>query len=120
MPQTAVQIRMEKELWEGMKKTCAKLQMSTDDAFSLFAEKMLSEGRLPFDVPEDPFSLRRTRATSGKASKGLSPGSAGSTSCLMADHRTARSGSTQQYGKNRLRGAAQEIYGETCNEPYPD
>ena len=55
MPQTAVQIRMGKELWEGMKKTCAKLQMSTDDAFSLFAEKMLSEGRLPFDVPEDPF-----------------------------------------------------------------
>ncbi len=55
MAQTIFQIRMDEELWEGMRKTCAMLKMSTDDAFSLFAEKMLGEGRLPFDVPEDPF-----------------------------------------------------------------
>jgi len=46
---------MGEELWENMKKTCAMLKMSTDDAFSLFAEKMLSEGRPPFGFHEDPF-----------------------------------------------------------------
>ena len=89
MAQTIFQIRMDEELWEGMRKTCAMLKMSTDDAFSLFAEKMLGEGRLPFDVPEDPFFSEETRDTSGKASQGLSPGSAGSTRWPMADHRTA-------------------------------
>ena len=74
MPQTAVQIRMEKELWEGMKKTCAKLQMSTDDAFSLFAEKMLSEGRLPFDVPEDPFFSEENQSHLRKSIERLESG----------------------------------------------
>lgn len=75
MAQTIFQIRMDEELWEGMRKTCAMLKMSTDDAFSLFAEKMLGEGRLPFDVPEDPFfsgeNQRHLRKSIARLESGL-------------------------------------------------
>ena len=74
MAQTIFQIRMDEELWEGMKKTCAMLKMSTDDAFSLFAEKMLGEGRLPFDVPEDPFFSEENQSHLRKSIERLESG----------------------------------------------
>ena len=74
MAQTIFQIRMDEELWEGMRKTCAMLKMSTDDAFSLFAEKMLGEGRLPFDVPEDPFFSEENQSHLRKSIERLESG----------------------------------------------
>lgn len=55
MAQTLVNIRMDEELKRNMEQTCQELGMNMTTAITIFAKKMTSEKRIPFEVSVDPF-----------------------------------------------------------------
>ena len=55
MAQTLVNIRMDEELKKNMEQVCQELGMNMTTAITIFAKKMTSEKRIPFEVSVDPF-----------------------------------------------------------------
>jgi DNA-damage-inducible protein J len=56
MTQTSnVNFRMNSELKEDMEKVCDEMGLSMTSAFTLFARKVVSEKRIPFEITADPF-----------------------------------------------------------------
>lgn len=55
MAQTLVNFRMDEDLKQEMEKTCQDLGMNMTTAFTIFAQKMTREKRIPFEVSVDPF-----------------------------------------------------------------
>ena len=50
MAQTNVSFEMNTKLYDEMSKLCNGLGMDPDDAFQLFAQKMVNENKIPFEV----------------------------------------------------------------------
>ncbi len=50
MAQTNVSFEMNTKLYDEMTKLCNDLGMDTDEAFQLFAQKMVNEKQIPFEV----------------------------------------------------------------------
>lgn len=59
MAQTLVSFRMDAELKQELEKTCLMLGMNMTTAFTMLAQKMVREQRLPFDVCIDPDYIGR-------------------------------------------------------------
>mgnify|MGYP004508951453 FL=1 len=56
MPQTNINIRMDKKLKEQFDLFCSNVGMSMTTAFCIFAKKAVREQRIPFEITaEDPF-----------------------------------------------------------------
>ena len=55
MAQTLVNIRMDEELKKNMEQTCQELGMTMTTAITIFAKKMTSKKRIPFEISIDPF-----------------------------------------------------------------
>lgn len=55
MAQVIVNFRMDEQLKQNMEKTCKELGMSMTTAFTIFANKVAREQRIPFEVSIDPF-----------------------------------------------------------------
>ena len=55
MAQTMVNFRMEESLKKAMEQTCQEMGMSMTTAFTIFAEKVSREKRIPFEISADPF-----------------------------------------------------------------
>lgn len=52
---TMVNFRMDKVLKKEMENVCKELGLSMTTAFTIFAKKVVREGRIPFEVSVDPF-----------------------------------------------------------------
>ena len=64
MAQAMVNFRMDEDLKRGMEKTCKEMGMSMTTAFTIFAAKVNSEKRIPFDISANPsFTGERLRET---------------------------------------------------------
>lgn len=50
-----IKIQMSTEDKQGMEETSRQLGLSTDDAFTLFAQKVIQEKRIPFEISHDLF-----------------------------------------------------------------
>ncbi len=57
MAQTTVSFEMNKKLHDQLVKLCAELGMNIDDAFRLFAKKMVNEQKIPFAVTVNDIPL---------------------------------------------------------------
>ena len=55
MAQTVIYIRMDEDIKASMENVCKAMGMSVSSAFTLFAQKVASEKRIPFDISTDPF-----------------------------------------------------------------
>jgi len=79
-----VNFRMNSALKEEMKKVCEEMGLTMTSAFTLFARKVVTEKRIPFEITADPFysagnmaHLRRGMAAldSGKGTEHKLPSS---------------------------------------------
>jgi DNA-damage-inducible protein J len=52
--QTMVNFRMDKELKTNMEQTCKEMGLSMTTAFTIFANKVTKEKRIPFEVAVEP------------------------------------------------------------------
>lgn len=67
MAQNLVSFRMDAELKREFEKTCSLLGMTMTTAFTMLAQKMVREQRLPFEVNIDPaYAARAREAVSGE------------------------------------------------------
>lgn len=55
MAQVMVNFRMDEDLKSNMEAICKELGLSMSAAFTIFANKMTREKRIPFEVSVDPF-----------------------------------------------------------------
>lgn len=49
-----VEIKIEENLKNEFEKVCDSLGMTSDEAFEIFAREVVEEGKIPFDVEENP------------------------------------------------------------------
>jgi DNA-damage-inducible protein J len=54
MAQTMVNFRMDEELKKNMEQTCKDMGLSMTTAFTIFANKVTKEKRIPFEVSVEP------------------------------------------------------------------
>ena len=54
MAQAMVNFRMDKELKNNMEQTCKEMGLSMTTAFTIFANKVTKEKRIPFEVAVEP------------------------------------------------------------------
>ena len=76
MPQTMVNFRMDEALKKNMEETCANMGMSMKTAFTIFAKKVSTEKRIPFEVSIDPFYAEANIERLRKAIAGVESGKA--------------------------------------------
>lgn len=69
-----VSFRMEEKLKEEMRKTCQELGMDMTTAFVIYAKKLTSEKRIPFEVSVDPFYSDSNRKALKKSVKQIKDG----------------------------------------------
>ena len=62
MAQTLVNFKMDEDLKKSMESTCRSLGLDMTTAFTMFANKMSQEQRIPFEVSVDPFYSERNMA----------------------------------------------------------
>lgn len=55
MAQAVISFRMDENLKKKMKAICKKLGLSMTEAFTLFAAKVVSEQRIPFEITAESF-----------------------------------------------------------------
>ena len=77
MAQAMVNFRMDEELKKNMEKTCKDMGLSMTTAFTIFANKVTKEKRIPFEVAvkPDPFysdvNMNRLRIAIADAKEGV-------------------------------------------------
>ena len=54
MSQTMVNFRMDKDLKKEMEEACKEMGMSMTTAFTIYANKVSKERRIPFEITADP------------------------------------------------------------------
>jgi DNA-damage-inducible protein J len=74
MAQVLVNIRMNEDLKKSMERTCKDLGMNMTTAFTIFAQKVSREQRIPFDVSIDPFYSERNMAVINEAAEQIEQG----------------------------------------------
>ena len=74
MAQTLVNISMDEDLIKSMETTCKTLGMNMTTAFTIFAQKVSREQRIPFDVSVDPFYSERNMAAIDEAAEQIEQG----------------------------------------------
>lgn len=67
MAQTNVSFEMNDKLKDEMEEICEDLGMSMDDAFQIFARKMVNEQGIPFEVTERDYPVDETEEKIKKA-----------------------------------------------------
>ena len=56
MTQTVnVNFRMDSDVKQNMEDVCSEMGLTLTSAFTMFAKKVISERRIPFEVTADPF-----------------------------------------------------------------
>ena len=55
MAQTNLTIRIDEDLKKQLDEFCTKVGINITTAFNLFARKVVSEQRIPFEISTDPF-----------------------------------------------------------------
>lgn len=63
MATTNVSFEMNEKLRDEMAELCEELGMDIDDAFQLFARKMVNEQEIPFEVTEKDLPVSETKET---------------------------------------------------------
>ena len=74
MAQVLVNISMDENLKNSMEHTCQTLGMNMDTAFTIFAQKVSREQRIPFDVSVDPFYSEHNMAVIDESIKQIEQG----------------------------------------------
>jgi DNA-damage-inducible protein J len=74
MAQVLVNIKMDEDLKRSMENTCQSLGMNMTTAFTIFAKKMSSERRIPFEVSVDPFYGKSNMAAIDEAAEQIERG----------------------------------------------
>ena len=69
LPQVLVNIRMDEDLKKSMERTCKQLGMNMTTAFTIYAQKMSREQRIPFEVSVDPFYSNRNMTAIDEAAR---------------------------------------------------
>ena len=57
-----IEFRVDAQLKRDYEKACTELGMTTNDAFIMFATKVATEKRIPFEIAVDPFFSEQNRA----------------------------------------------------------
>ena len=74
MSQTMVNFRMDENLKKDMEDTCRRMGLTMTSAFTMFAVKVTSEQRIPFEITADPFyseaNMRRLKKAAEDADAG--------------------------------------------------
>lgn len=55
MSQATVSFRMDSKLKKNMDETCKKMGMTMTSAFTIFANKVVNEQRIPFEICNNPY-----------------------------------------------------------------
>ena len=50
-----VNFRMDSDVKQNMEEVCSEMGLTLTTAFTMFAKKVISERRIPFEVTADPF-----------------------------------------------------------------
>ena len=74
MAQTMVNFRMDENLKTRMDAVCREMGMSASTAYTIFANKVVREHRIPFEVNADPFYSEANMAFLRNAVKALNEG----------------------------------------------
>ena len=76
MAQATINLRMDADLKHEMEAVCKAMGMNLTTAFNIFARKVTSERRIPFEVsaPEDPFYSEENMARLKKSIAQLESG----------------------------------------------
>ena len=76
MAQATINLRMDADLKRNMEAICKAMGMNLTTAFTIFAKKVTSERRIPFEVsaPEDPFYSEENQARLKKSIAQLESG----------------------------------------------
>lgn len=69
MAQSNISFEMNDKLMDRMQELCDELGMSMDDAFQLFARKMVNEQGIPFEVTEKEYPVDEKQEMIEKAIK---------------------------------------------------
>ena len=76
MAQATINLRMDSDLKREMEAVCKAMGMNLTTAFTIFARKVTSERRIPFEIsaPEDPFYSEKNMARLRKSIAQLEAG----------------------------------------------
>ena len=76
MAQATINLRMDSDLKREMEAVCKAMGMNLTTAFTIFARKVTSERRIPFEIsaPEDPFYSEKNMARLRKSIAQLESG----------------------------------------------
>ena len=60
MSQTVnVNFKMDSDVKQNMEEVCSEMGLTLTSAFTMFAKKVISERRIPFEVTADPFYSKK-------------------------------------------------------------
>ena len=76
MEQAMVNFRMDRKMKLNMEKICKKMGLSMTTAFTMFAAKVISEKRIPFEISADPFYSEANMKRLKKSIRDLESGKA--------------------------------------------
>lgn len=76
MSQSMINFRMDSELKKSMEETCKKMGLTMTAAFTMFAAKVTSEQRIPFEITAEPFYSRANMEELEKRAREIKTGKA--------------------------------------------
>ena len=74
MAQTLISFRIDKLSKKQMEQVCSELGLTMEEAFTIFAKKVVIEKRIPFDLSIDPFYSESNRKALEESKKELENG----------------------------------------------
>ena len=74
MAQTLISFRIDKLSKKQMEHVCGELGLTMEEAFTIFAKKVVREKRIPFDLSIDPFYSESNRKALEESKKELENG----------------------------------------------
>jgi len=64
MSQSAINLRLDKDLKREVEEVCHAMGMNMTTAFTIYAKRLVSDRRIPFEVVADPLDLEPPRHVS--------------------------------------------------------
>ena len=74
MEKIMITFKMDKDLKECFEQYCDNIGMSLETAFTIFAKKVIREGKIPFELNIDPFYSKENMERLNKSIKDIENG----------------------------------------------
>ncbi|MDX8337215.1 type II toxin-antitoxin system RelB/DinJ family antitoxin [Candidatus Cetobacterium colombiensis] len=69
MSQSKISFKIDKDLKKEIEKICDEMGMSLPTAFTIFAKKLLTERKIPFEIEANPFYSKKNLKRLNKSIK---------------------------------------------------